>query len=91
LVSSFSVFSPKLFLDFPLFSRSLELLTFLQLIHQLYRPSAPGQVGKIQETLQRLQRSPEGWELAVNLLKNKDEQVRFFGALTFTVKLNTDS
>lgn len=69
----------------------LELLTFSQLIHQLYRPGAPEKVVKIQETLQRLQRSPEGWKLAISLLENKDEQVKFFGALTFTVKLNTDA
>jgi hypothetical protein len=40
--------------------------------------------------LQRLQRSPEGWQLADALLSSEEERVRFFGALTFTVKLNAD-
>ncbi|KAK0099684.1 hypothetical protein ONS95_013423 [Cadophora gregata] len=61
------------------------------LITQLYSPGAPERVANIQETLQRLQRSPEGWQLATSLLGHGDEQVRFFAALTFTVKLNTDA
>ncbi|CAL3965652.1 unnamed protein product [Diplocarpon coronariae] len=61
------------------------------LIKQLYRPGAPEQVANIQETLQQLQRSPKGWQLATSLLGHQDEQVRFFAALTFTVKLNTDA
>ncbi|XMA12621.1 hypothetical protein WAI453_005412 [Rhynchosporium graminicola] len=61
------------------------------LITQLYSPGAPEKVTVVQETLQRLQRSPEGWQLATSLLGHEDEQVRFFAALTFTVKLNTDA
>lgn len=41
--------------------------------------------------LQRLQRSPRGWEIAEFLLARPGDNVRFFGALTFIVKLNTDS
>ncbi|RMZ73248.1 importin 13 [Pyrenophora seminiperda CCB06] len=55
---------------------------------------APGQGKKISETeatLRVLQRSPKGWEIADHLLKSDDDQVRFFGALTLTVKLNADS
>lgn len=48
-------------------------------------------IAKIQETLQRLQKSAEGWQLASSLLDSSDEKVKFFGALTFTVKLNSDS
>ena len=40
--------------------------------------------------LQRLQRSPQAWILARELLARPDEKVRFFGALTLIVKLNTD-
>lgn len=69
----------------------INLLIYLQLITQLYSPGAPEKVASIQETLQRLQRSPEGWQLATSLLGHGDEQVRFFAALTFTVKLNTDA
>jgi hypothetical protein len=64
---------------------------FLQLITQLYSPGRPDQVFKTQETLQKLQRSPEGWQLASSLMNNKDQQIRFFAALTFIVKLNTDA
>ncbi|KAG0648341.1 Karyopherin [Hyphodiscus hymeniophilus] len=61
------------------------------LVIQLYLPGAPDKVVKTQETLQKLQRSPQGWQLANSLLENKVESVRFFGALTYIVKLNTDS
>lgn len=60
-----------------------------QLIQELYRPGA--QISKIQEMLQRLQRSTAGWQLGSDLLRSNDEKVQFFGALTFTVKLNSDS
>jgi hypothetical protein len=63
----------------------------IQLIQELYRPGPPSKIAKIQETLQRLQRSPEGWQLANSLLSSNDEKVKFFGALTFTVKLNSDA
>jgi hypothetical protein len=56
--------------------------------------SDPGHAKKITETeatLRVLQRSPQGWEIADALLHSTDENVRFFGALTFTVKLNSDS
>lgn len=56
----------------------------------MYQPGGGSKVSRIQETLQKLQRSPEGWQLAQSLLGSKEETVRFFGALTFIVKLNTD-
>ncbi|TAQ84155.1 hypothetical protein B7494_g7529 [Chlorociboria aeruginascens] len=61
------------------------------LIVQLYQPGPPERIGRIQQTLQDLQRSPGGWQLANGLLGRGEERVRFFGALTFAVKLNTDS
>jgi hypothetical protein len=57
----------------------------------MYQPGASGRVAKTQETLQKLQRSPDGWQLANSLATHENEQVRFFAALTFIVKLNTDS
>ncbi|KAH8821592.1 armadillo-type protein [Xylogone sp. PMI_703] len=60
------------------------------LILKLYEPGPPQEIAKIQEALQRLQRSAGGWELANRLLASAEEKVRFFGALTFIVKLNTD-
>ncbi|KAI4095613.1 MAG: hypothetical protein LQ344_001544 [Seirophora lacunosa] len=61
-----------------------------QLIQQLYQPGSPHQISEIQEDLQQLQRSSLGWQLADRLLKSEDEKVRFFGALTFTIKINVD-
>ncbi|APA08045.1 hypothetical protein sscle_03g028150 [Sclerotinia sclerotiorum 1980 UF-70] len=61
------------------------------LIHQLYKPGPPERVLKVNETLQKLQRSPAGWDLADGLLGRSSENVKFIGALTFTIKLNTDS
>ncbi|KAJ8064622.1 hypothetical protein OCU04_006949 [Sclerotinia nivalis] len=61
------------------------------LIHQLYKPGPPERVLKVNETLQKLQRSPAGWGLADGLLGRSSENVKFIGALTFTIKLNTDS
>ncbi|CAG8971937.1 hypothetical protein HYALB_00003272 [Hymenoscyphus albidus] len=63
----------------------------VSLILQLYQPGSPEKVAKTQEILQQLQRSSHGWQLANNLANHESEQVRFFAALTFIVKLNTDS
>lgn len=57
---------------------------------KLYLPGPPAQIARIQESLQALQRSEDGWKLADALLASSDNKVRFFGALTFTVKLNLD-
>ncbi|RDL35074.1 ARM repeat-containing protein [Venustampulla echinocandica] len=63
----------------------------VHLIVQLYQPGAPEVIAKTQETLQKLQRSPDGWRIAYSLANHEDQQVRFFAALTFIVKLNTDA
>ena len=60
------------------------------LIKALYEPSNGHLVPVIQSKLQSLQKSPEGWQLADALLNSDDDKVKFFGALTFTVKLNSD-
>lgn len=60
------------------------------LIHRLYNAKDPRQVNVIQDQLQTLQRSSDGWRLADALLASEDPTSRFFGALTFTVKLNMD-
>jgi len=63
----------------------------LQLVKQLYQPGDPRSITQIQAHLQELQRGPEGWQMAGALLMSKDTNCRFFGALTFTVKLNNDN
>ncbi|KAI8963555.1 ARM repeat-containing protein [Daldinia sp. FL1419] len=74
-------------------SISIETITLPeveQLVHELYKPNPPHTISRIQEILQTLQKSPGGWQLADGLLSRPDQNVKFFGALTFTVKLNTE-
>lgn len=61
------------------------------LIQRLYQPGIPPDlVSRIQAKLVELQRSDDGWQLADTLLGSADTTVRYFGCLTFTVKLNAD-
>ncbi|KAF1947052.1 hypothetical protein EJ02DRAFT_334677 [Clathrospora elynae] len=62
-----------------------------RLVKSLYEPGQAKKISQTEATLRVLQRSPQGWEIADALLKSDDEQARFFGALTLTVKLNADS
>lgn len=61
-----------------------------QLVERLYAPNPPQVIARIQEVLQQVQKSPEGWQLASALLDRPNVSVRFFGALTVIVKLNTE-
>lgn len=61
-----------------------------QLVQQLYLPGSPQNVSSLENVLQRMQRSPQGWRLAEALLQSGDSQVRFFGALTFMIKIKLD-
>ncbi|KAB5558299.1 armadillo-type protein [Coniochaeta sp. 2T2.1] len=65
------------------------------LINALYARIDPDQVQQVQKVLQQVQRSPDGWGIAANLLSGKSLDplgyLKFFGASTITVKLNTDS
>jgi hypothetical protein len=63
----------------------------LQLIRALYQPNPPETISKIQEVLHRLQRSPEGWQLAQSLIAHREDEIRFYAALTVIIKLNRDS
>jgi len=56
----------------------------------LYLPGPSKLVANIQEQLQQLQKSKDGWQMADQLLASSDVNVRYFGALTFTVKINSD-
>jgi len=57
------------------------------LVKRLYTPAPPSEVPSIEKRLQQLQHA-HGWELADALLHNDDQNVRFFGCLTYTVKIN---
>lgn len=61
-----------------------------RLVKSIHEPGQAKKIAENEATLRVLQRSPQGWEIADALLKSDNEQVRFFGALTLTVKLNAD-
>ncbi|SLM38968.1 Importin-beta, N-terminal domain [Lasallia pustulata] len=61
-----------------------------KLVQRLYSPGTPREIGLVQDTLQKLQRSQDGWQIADALLQSPNDKVRFFGALTFTIKINQD-
>ena len=61
-----------------------------QLVKRLYEPGSSNLVSQIDEQLKLLQLSPDGWQLADALLGSQEANVRFFGALTFQVKLNNE-
>lgn len=56
----------------------------------LYDPNGrtPAELKSIQERLQEIQKLPQGWQIADGLVNANDTDLRFFGALTFTVKIN---
>ncbi|KAL4967516.1 putative importin 13 [Aspergillus stella-maris] len=63
------------------------------LVSQLYDPANSGnptKINVIQEHLQNLQKGPSAWIIANSLLTDENTDLRFFGALTFTVKVNHD-
>lgn len=60
------------------------------LVKTLYKPGAGSVIVAINDQLQKLQLSEDGWKLADALMASDDPNVRFFAALTFTVKLNND-
>ena len=64
--------------------------SYLQLVQRLYLPGSAQEIPQIQEILQKLQRSSTGWQMADGLLQSQDANVRFFGALTLTIKINKD-
>lgn len=62
------------------------------LIRHLYSGAArPDDVQTIQVRLQKRQRESDGWQLANALLSSHEANVRFFGALTFIVKINQET
>ncbi|PKY06229.1 putative importin 13 [Aspergillus campestris IBT 28561] len=63
------------------------------LVSQLYDPANTGNPAKIkviQEQLQGFQKGPQAWLVANSLLNEDHTDLKFFGALTFTVKINQD-
>lgn len=65
------------------------LQDFETLIKRFYEPGNLELVSSIEKHLQWHQRSAQGWDMAFALLQSGSMNVRFFGALTLSVKLNT--
>ena len=61
-----------------------------QLVKRLYKPGPATLVKQINDQLLQLQHSQDGWKIADELMASDDVNVRFFAALTFTIKLNND-
>jgi hypothetical protein len=64
-----------------------------QLIDELLDPttrSTPKRIEEVQKQIQGLQRETAGWQLGLALLKGSSSQLRFYGALTLTIKIRTD-
>lgn len=60
------------------------------MILALYERSRLDHVGRIQETLHEIQKSPHGWQLAQILMSRTQPEIKFFGASTMVIKLNRD-
>ncbi|KAI1322816.1 armadillo-type protein [Xylariaceae sp. FL0255] len=73
--------------DIPLPTTPAEVAKLLQ---ELNTSNSPEKIQDLGNVFQRVQKGPHGWEIADGLLGNSDENIRFYGVLTFTVKLNTE-
>ncbi|KAI9874089.1 MAG: hypothetical protein M1823_007766, partial [Watsoniomyces obsoletus] len=64
-----------------------------QLIRELNVPAnqgAPERINEIQKQIQQLQRDKSAWQLGLDFLQHDESIIRFYGALTLTVKINAD-
>ena len=64
-----------------------------QLIRDLNDPSNqafPERIKHIQAQLQQLQRARSAWDTGLAFLQHDDAIIRFYGALTLTIKINVD-
>ncbi len=64
-----------------------------QLIRELNNPdnqAAPERINEIQRQIQRIQREKAAWQIGLDLLQHQEAIIRFYGALTLTIKINAD-
>ena len=64
-----------------------------QLIRELNDPAnqgVPDRINEIQKQIQQLQREQAAWQLGLEFLQHNDSLIRFYGALTLTIKINAD-
>jgi hypothetical protein len=57
----------------------------------MLQPGSPAEIHELDSRIRAAQRSERGWEIANYLLGCASSQVRYFGALTFQIKINSDS
>lgn len=63
----------------------------IDIVRLIATPQSSSQVHDLSEELQAIQASPEGWQVADDMLKHEDFHVRFYGALTMQIKLNKEA
>lgn len=73
----------------PLMSDELNIEGVARDIELLYSSSNALEIHELQERLQTYQKSEIGYQLGFKLLENSNKNVKYFGALTITVFLNT--
>ena len=61
-----------------------------KLVKQFYGPNDPEDFARLDAALKTVQKSANAFQFADSLLDSSDTNVRFFGALTFVVKINKD-
>ncbi|KAI8372980.1 armadillo-type protein [Radiomyces spectabilis] len=71
----------------PLFMEPLHIDHVQKLIEELYSSTDPQTAKQIQEQLQAIQRQPQAWSIASQLLSLPSDHCRFFGAHTFQMKI----
>jgi hypothetical protein len=59
-------------------------------LHNTSDPPSPSEIQEIEGRIQSLQRESSGWSVGLDLLAHEQPIVRFYGALTLTVKINAD-
>jgi len=62
----------------------------LQIVRLLNSPEDASKIHGLSEELQQIQLSPQGWQVADACLGENDANVKFYGALTFQIKLNKE-
>lgn len=60
------------------------------LVKRMYDSKFGSEVAQISAQLVSIQQSPAAWQIAASLLSSNDASVRYFGANTFALKLDSE-
>jgi hypothetical protein len=63
----------------------------IELARILNRPQNAQDIHSVSQELQRIQLSGDGWQVAEALLNDREANIRFYGALTYQIKLNKEA